>query len=397
MTDETLSTTITEAPTVSGGGVVNTPDPAASEPEGKQSSVGDTLRSELAKARGLEKANEAKAEPKAETPKDEAKPEAEKPEPKPQESDRKPDAPDSDKAKEAPAQPDEGDVSSEGKKPDPAARTKYDSPPEKVAPHARDKWANVPREIKAEVHRIVEAQDADTRQYQEDRKFREDLREYDELAKQAGVPLKQAMARYVDIDRRLTSSDANTRARTVLEVMQSSNVDPVQFARTILANEGQFKQQPQARPDPMVHQMAQQLQEMRAMLQDQQAAPVRQQNEQAVANFSADKPDFDSLQEDIADILKSGMIQKRFPGLAPDQLLMMAYQRAGGTYLTSQSGTRIEQQDPPTTEEPPRPVNPDAGRKSISGAPTGGKIPLEESKAKSLRDLIAEESRKKRA
>lgn len=396
MTDEPLSTTITETSTVSGAGMVNPPAEPAQEPEAKQSSVGDTLRAELARTREAEKAAKQAEAPK-EQPKDEAKPADEKPAAEPKESGQKP-APDAEQ-KDAAADPEQGDKSSEGKKPEPGQRNKYDSPPEKVAPHARAKWANVPSELKAEFHRIVEAQDNDTRQYQEDRQFRESLRQYDDLAKRAGTTIDKALERYVDIDKRLTSGDPNTRARTVLEVMQAGNVDPVQFARSILANEGQFKQQPQQpQRDPMLAQMAQQVQQLTQKLEQQEMEKRTAPLQQTLSEFTADKPDFDDLQQDIADILNSGIIQKRFPGLSPDQLLAEAYRRAGGAHLNSQSGTQAAPQDPIVqTQEPPRPVNPDAGRKSISGAPTGGKTPLEASKAKSIRDLLAEEARKKRA
>lgn len=390
MTDEPLSTTITETATVSGAGVVNTPaEPVAPEADAKPASIGDTLRAEMKKVQDA---------PKPAPPKNEAKPDA-KAEAKPQESDPKAvAAPQADAAKDAAAPQEDGGKSSEGRKPEPAARTKYDSPPDKVAPEARAKWANVPSELKAEFHRIVEAQNTETQQYKEDRQFRESLREYDELAKKAGTTVDKAMKRYVDIDRRLTNPDANTRARTMLELMHSSNVDPVQFAKAILQAPDQYKAQPQARQDPMVAQMAQQVQQLTQRLeqQDQQtrAAPLVQTVEQ----FSADKPDYDDLQDDIADVLKSGMIQKRFPGLSPDQLLTEAYRRAGGQYLTSQPDTQAVVQDPPAQAmEAPRPVNPDAGRKSISGAPTGGKTPLDPSKDKSLTEILREEARKRRA
>ena len=396
MTDEVLSTTITESPTVSGGGIVNPPaEQPQPQPDAKPDSLRDTIEAEAKRARTPEPKPEAKAEPKAEEkPKDEAKPEAKTPEAQPQKSATEPT-----EAEDAAAQQEDGDKSSEGKKPDPAARTRYDSPPEKVAHHARAKWANVPSELKAEFHRIVEAQDSETRQYQEDRQFRESLKEYDELAKKAGTTVKDAMARYVDVDKRLNSTDANTRARTMLELMQSSNVDPVQFARAILQNEQQFKQQPQqARPDPMVQQMARQVQELTQRLAQQDQAQRTAPLVQTVEQFAAERPDFHDLEEDIAEILKSGIIDRRFPGLSPDQKLAEAYRRAGGAHLPSQPDTQAAMQDPPTqAPEPPRPVNPDAGRKSIAGAPSGGKTPVDTTKGKSLRELLAEETRKKRA
>lgn len=298
--------------------------------------------------------------------KDEAK-EPEKP--KAPKRDPEPDADDDSEAEEAPARPDDGDEPSEGKKPEPVARTKNDTAPDKIAPFARDKWANVPREIKAEVHRIIEAQDNDAKQYAEDREFREGMREYDELAKKAGTTVKDAMARYVDIDKRLNSQDANERARTALEVMQSSNIDVVKFARAIVQNEQQFQQAPQSRPDPAVARIEQQVQQLtQAQAQQSEAARIAPL-QQAVEQFAASKPDYAALESDIADLLKTGIIQRKYPGLAADQLLAEAYRRSGGSHLTSaetQSAASVTPDEP--TE--PRPVNP-AGRKSVSGSPSG--------------------------
>ena len=290
--------------------------------------------------------------------------EPEKPAAKPQKSEAKPET------DEPAAEQDEtAEKASEAKKPDQPAQHRNENAPEKLAPHAREQWRHVPKVVREDFQRIMQSHEDDTRAYQEDRQFRDDLREYDDLAKKAGVPLKQALARYVDIDKRLTSGDPNTRARTVLEVMQAGNVNPVEFAKAIMANPQQFAQQPQARPDPMVAQMAQQVQQLTQHIQQQEMAQRTAPLQAAVDQFTADKPDFEELQEDIAQILKSGMIQKRFPGLSPDQLLAEAYRRAGGKHLprADDAPARTETIDEPAPE---RPRNP-AGLKSVSGAPKG--------------------------
>lgn len=300
------------------------------------------------------------AEPAAKPQKSEAKPETDKPAAAPDET---------------------AETASEAKKPDSPVQHKPDNAPEKLAPHAREQWRHVPKVVKEDFQRIMQAHEDDTRQYQEDRQFRESLRQYDDLARKAGTTIDKALERYVDIDKRLTSGDPNTRARTVLEVMQAGNVDPVAFARSILANEGQFKQQPQAPRDPMVAQMAQQVQQLTAHIQQQEMAQRAAPLQQTLEQFSADKADFAALEQDIAEILKSGIIQKRFPGLSPDQLLTEAYRRAGGAYLS-----RADAQAVPaaTTDEPApeRPRNP-AGLKSVSGAPQGEPRPVQKKLSRS--------------
>lgn len=383
-----LSTTITEADhTVSGGGVVNdTKEPDAPEEKG---GIGNTLRDELKKAQ-------------AET-KNEAKPEAVKPEEKPLKSEADPKD-----VKPAPVQGQPEAKASEAVVKEAPARVqdgprdgdKHLTPPESVAPAARAKWLNVPAEIRAEVHRIDAAYRQNTEQYQEAHRFREELKDYDEMAKKAGTSVKGALDRYVDFDKRLNDANPMTRAKTVLELMVNSKVDPVAFAREILKNEQHFSQ-PQGRgqqaTDPMVAQMAQRLEQLTQRLEQEDNAKKAEPIAKVYEEWSADKPDLRELEADIAEIIQSGIIQKRYPGLATDQLLTEAYRRAGGIYLTPNSGTH-EVNTAPSPEAPALvSINPDAGKKSITGAPTNGKTPADALKAKSLREMLAEEARRKRA
>jgi len=390
MTDEVLSTVITPAePTVSGGGAVPLTEHTQPKDVGK-TSIGDTMRAELDKVRAAEKAEAAsvKDEPKTEKPEEKPSVEpAEKAVPTPAQA--QPDAAASEaKAKEAPAKPEQ------------SAGKPYDQPPESVAPAARAKWANVPHELKQEWHRIDSAHRAAVAEYQEDRKFREELRDYEEMGKKVGISVKDAMSRYVEYDKRLNDANPLTRAKTVLELMVNSKVDPVAFAREIMKNEqafaGQQQRGPQA-PDPMLHQMMQKVEQISQRFEQQEMQAKAAPLQQTVEQWALDKPDFASLQEDIAEILQSGMIQKRYPGLATEDLLTEAYRRAGGSYIST-AGTQPQAVTPsPEPDAPMRPANPDAGKKSITGAPTGGKTPMDTATGKSLRDLIQEEARRKRA
>lgn len=391
MTDEVLSTVITPAdPNVSGGGAVPLTEPEAPKEEGK-SSIGDTMRAELDKVRAAEKAeaDKLKAEPKVEKPP--VKESVEPAKPEPTSAQAQPDAAASEaQAKAAPAQPETP----------PSTGKPYEQPPESVAPAARAKWANVPHELKQEWHRIDAAYKESVAEYQEDRKFRTDLREYEEMSKKVGVSVKDALGRYVDYDKRLNDANPMTRAKTVLELMVNSKVDPVAFAREIIKNEHAFAGQqqlgPQA-PDPMMMQVMQKVEQISQRFEQQEMQAKAAPLQQTVEQWALDKPDFLSLQEDIAEILQSGIIQKRYPGLATEDLLTEAYRRAGGSHLSPAGTQPLAVAPSPEPEAPMRPVNPDAGKKSITGAPTGGKTPLDAAAGKSLRDLLQEEARRKRA
>ncbi len=94
--------------------------------------------------------------------------------------------------------------------------------------------------------------------------------------------------------------------------------------------------------------------------------------------------DFDGFVKAI----ESGIIQKRYPGLATDQLLSEAYRRAGGRYSPSQGDTQPQAQAPSPETKQPAPVNP-AGLKSISGAPGNSTTTIGKPKIMSVKDSIA--------
>jgi len=399
LSDEQLSTVITPSEaTVSGGGAVPLTEPAEPPKDAGKSSLGDTLRAELDKVRAADKAEVEKTPEKTgsdeaandQKPKTDAKASVE---PKASgNADHEPE--ENDSSKDDPA-----DKAAEARK-NAAPGKPYDQPPESVAPAARAKWANVPHELKQEWHRIDSAHKAAVAEYQEDRKFREELRDYEEMGKKVGISVKDAMSRYVEYDKRLTDANPMTRAKTVLELMVNSRVDPVAFAKEILKNEAAFaghqQRIPQA-PDPMLQQVMQKVEQISQRFEQQEIQQKAAPLQQTVEQWASDKPDFEALQEDIAEILQSGIIQKRYPGLATEDLLTEAYRRAGGSHLSTASTRSEAVGQSPEPDAPLRPVNPDAGKKSIAGSPTGGKAPQESSGGKSISDLLREEMRRKRA
>ena len=93
--------------------------------------------------------------------------------------------------------------------------------------------------------------------------------------------------------------------------------------------------------------------------------------------FAAEHPDFDGLSDRITQILGSGVIEQLYGnGLSLEQRLSEAYRMAGGQGPSSRPDTDLAAAHSAVTTE--RPVNPDAGTKSVRGAPANGFDPATE-------------------
>lgn len=396
MTDQTtvespgtvpVSTTINDGtiPEASGSGIraadlgQDKPEPAK-----KPESVRDTLESVK---KDIDKADKAeapeakieekpKADAKAETPKADDKPEAAKPEAKESEAPKPASGRDGDEPRQ-----------SEGRK--------HVDPPARFLPEARTKWANVPNEVKAEVHRVSQEYETELTQAREARERYEPIRQFDEMARKAGgslestlnklVQIEQAMARNPIAGLDMVLREAGPRKpdgspMTIAEVARYvAQQSPEQMQAMLQQSQPQQRQ-----PDPEVIQLRHQVETMQAQVASSALMPL-------VDRFAASHPDYHALEPQMAEILRSGVIEKLFgTGLSPDQRLAEAYRMAGGS--PSQSGTA---QEPPAPQARPEPL--DAGTKSVRGAPNGGSDPVFERPNVSTRDLLRDEMRKLRS
>lgn len=268
-------------------------------------------------------------------------------------------------------------------------------PPARFLPEARAKWANVPNEVKAEFHRVSGEYE---RELQEHRQYRDGLREYEDLAKQHNVTVKDTMARYVAADRALNAdfgrgvaelakSYGHSPVSTVAAVLRAYGVTPQQYAQQVMqdpqAHAVQQAQPRQPSPDQIADMAAQRAVQS---LQQQIAAA---QTQESVDRFAAEHPDFDSLKGQIAEVLKSGVIDSLFgAGLSAEQKLSQAYLIAGGSPSHQNPATAVSDH---STAPAARQVNP-AGQKSIAGHPSGDaatkpvKLSRKAAIAKAMRD-----------
>lgn len=253
---------------------------------------------------------------------------------------------------------------------------KYAEPPARFLPEARTKWANVPNEVKAEFHRVSQEYEQREQQTRQSVERYESIRQFDDMARSNGRELKDSLAKMVQIEQALARSPIMGLEMILREIgprkadgsplslhdiaTHVARLTPQQFAQ----NMGQMNQPrpAQQQADPKVVALEQKLAAMEGRLAEQSATPI-------IERFAAEHPDYHSLEQQIATVLKSGIIeQTKGSGLTPEQRLAEAYRIAGGAYPSSQSA-QAAQDNPALTQVPPkdRPVDP-AGQKSITGA-----------------------------
>ena len=273
----------------------------------------------------------------------------------------------------------------------PSEGRRYDSPPSRFLPEATVKWANVPNEIKSEVHRVFEEFDREKKTMQEHVKFREELREYEELGRQNNTTIKEALGNYVAMERalkenptqgfqRLLSNMGIDPQQAISHILQAYNVSPQTLARHIAEHpqmyapqQRQVAPQQQMQAPPQVMALEQKLSQLEQKLAEKEQMEVVGKVMPIIEDFASQHPDYWNLEEAIAEILKSGIIERiHGNGLQPKQRLSEAYRMAGGRGPSSRSGLEEQADGHPAPTR--RPVNPDAGKLSIGGAPAAGDV-----------------------
>lgn len=274
---------------------------------------------------------------------------------------------------------------------------KHSEPPARFLPESRAKWANVPNEVKAEFHRVSQEYEQEATKHKATVERYESLRQYDEMARNNGRDLKDSLVKMSQIEQALARSPVQGLEMILREIgprktdgspvslyelaQHVSKLTPQQYQQNI-GYQQQQAQQRQPQSDPKVAQLEQTVSQLQGMIAAQQANPI-------IQKFASDHPDYHSLEQSIATVLKSGIIeQTKGSGLTPEQKLAEAYRIAGGQYSPSHHAPQV--QEPPAPTHAPsqdRPVDPD-GQKSVRGAPTNGQTAQAARRFKSNREAL---------
>lgn len=374
---ESVSTTLESdvTPKTSGGGKI-TPTPveeAKPEVPAKAESVRDSLKAELDKAKEPEKVEKpVKAEKVEEEPKPVTKTEVKSATPEK-----------------------EVDASEQAKEQQTERKSEVrdrPEPPARFLPRAKELWRNTPNEVQSEVSRIVREHETEVQQYRESHQFREELKEYEELGKQHGVTVKQALENYVGIERKFAADPAEgfkqlfsnlqmQPQQAISHILRAFNVSPkdvgrhmAEYPQAYTAQQPQMPQQVQPQHNPEVDTLKQQITAMQTQMAHQQY----------IEPFIQDHPRYHELEQDIAFFLQSGKIPAN---LSPAEKLEAAYDMAERINPSS----NVSSFSPKQTSSESRVDEDFNGSKSIKSSPGNVLEVKEPDKKMSMRELLEDE------
>lgn len=278
-------------------------------------------------------------------------------------------------------------------------KRRYSVVAERFTPEARAKWDNVPHPVKAELFRLSQERDTEVQRYRQSHERYEQFRQYDDLARTNGRDLRQSLEKVVAVERALAANPISGLDMILREVgPRKPDGQPLslyEVAQHIVSRGPQAYQQMAAQP--MVHQPQQRQsdpeiaalrQELAAMKTEQTVVPV-------VNSFAQTHPDFEQLAPQIKAILESKVIDGIYgSGLSYEQKLSEAYRMAGGRASMQQMP---EDTDETHSEVAARPVNPDAGKKSVRGAPSNGADIATDDRETDMDEFFRKELRKLRS
>jgi hypothetical protein len=276
--------------------------------------------------------------------------------------------------------------------------------PARLLPRSKELWKIVPHELRADLLRIEKEATAEMERHREAVSFREELKEYEGLAKRHGTSVKQALDNYVGIERKFSEDPSqgfkqllgnmNMQPKDAIgHILRAYNVTPQALAAHIAQNPTEYtalasqrQQQPanQSSPDPRYQALEQKIASMEEAQQNDHAQRVF---ETEIKPFWQDHPEAQAKWPAIEEILVSGIIERiHGSGLSPRDKLEVALG------MVAPSAFNVTARQP--ANEQPAPVGDLRGDKSIKsslGAVSDADLPQ---KKMSTRELLEDEMRK---
>lgn len=293
--------------------------------------------------------------------------------------------------------------------PKPSEGRKNIEAPARFLPNAKEAWRNVPRVVQEEYARVEQEREAEIAQYREHKAFREELKDFEELATKHNVPFKDALNNYVDIERKFSEDPASgfrqlcqnlgmTPPQAIGHILRSANVTPQQLiehmqrephAYTSLANRAtqpQQQQPMQRAPDP----------EVAALKEQVMALHAERVAESIIRPFEQEYPEYRQYEDAIAKVLQSGIIdQIHGSGISPRDkleaaLFMVAPHTRRANNGEAVNGTPVQQ---PSQHKAPA-DDLQGGNKSVKSSLGDVTDVAEPEKKMSMRDMLEDEARK---
>ncbi|MFG1340375.1 hypothetical protein [Xanthobacter autotrophicus] len=230
--------------------------------------------------------------------------------------------------------------------------------PQRFSKAAQDAWAQAPEPVRAETERAITELTQGLEKYKGSAEAFEPVRRFDEMAKASGTTLDQALERYVGIEQALRKDFVGGLAA----ICRNYGLDPRAVAQHLAGAPQQGGQSPE------VASLKAEIAELKRNVGGVSQSFAERDALAKIEAFAASAPEFESVSETVAKLLKSGY--------AAD--LQGAYDAA--IRLNPEVAARIEaakaaKQSPAAPAAPPTPDQPSAHTRkaglSISGSPSG--------------------------
>lgn len=264
-------------------------------------------------------------------------------------------------------------------------------PPARFANAAKEKWAEAPEEVRAEVTRAVTEL---TKGYEKHRIAAErdaELAPFHEMAGKNQQQLKDVVAGYVDMENTLRNE--TTREKGFETLFQKLGISPREWAAKIM---GATPEAVASKADAATIELRSRLEKTEQALADLRAESTQSKTDsttEAVTKFASDPAHsrFDELSDDIAFFLKTkypGDLAKAYD--AAERLNPAPVKAAPAAEAAPASSA------PAATVAPIAALvaQPDKGTKSIAGAPTAGSDPARKQPSLSVKEAIRAATRR---
>jgi hypothetical protein len=268
-------------------------------------------------------------------------------------------------------------------------------PPARFLPLAKEHWRNVPNSVQAEVARMAADHEAEVTQYKEHKQFREEVKDFEDLAKAHNVTFKQALTNYVEIEKKFASNPSDGfrellnnqkmhPAQAIGHILQAYGIKPEALAAHIGQDPSMYTpqarqqtQQQEVQKDPEIASLKEELQQMK----------MAQTAQQYIEPFKAAHPRYQELEPDIAFFLQSGKIPAN---MSPADKLAAAYDMAERINPSS-NVEQLQQKRDFSESRVDEDLN---GTKSVKSSPGSVLDNPESTKKMSLRETLLDEARR---
>lgn len=251
----------------------------------------------------------------------------------------------------------------------------HNEAPARFSPEAREKWATADETVRAETHRALKELEQGHAKYKQDATDFEPFREFHALAKEKNVDAAAALRQYVGIDQLL----AKDFRAGIERICQNKGFKLEDFAAHVLKNPvTPQQQQATAREQALeakIAQLEQKVNGVGSTLTEQQTKTY----EAEVEAFSADKPAFAELSEQIASYIAND-------GLS----LPEAYDKAlkDAQALAQRLGFIPKTETAPIVPDVDLEAQTLRGQKSIAGAPSAGSAPASQKPSPNIKAAL---------